>query len=210
MEDGRREKKELMVIFMATVLQKDDKIALLKLAREAISNALDEKPLPMPPRKEIFLEKMGAFVTLSIDGALRGCIGSLEAVKPLGECVVYNAVNAAFDDPRFPQLSKEEFDWIEIEISVLTTPEKLEFKGEDDLLRKLVPDKHGVILQWGNRRSTFLPQVWEQLPDKRDFLGELSMKAGMQLGAWKDARVFTYEAIVFNEAEFLPQLKKRK
>ena len=194
---------------MADVLQKEDKIALLKLAREAISCALDEKQLPVPPQKGIFLEKMGAFVTLQIDGALRGCIGSLEALKPLGECVVLNAVNAAFDDPRFPQLSKEEFDWIEIEISVLTTPRKLEFRGEADLLQKLVPLKHGVILQWGNRRSTFLPQVWEQLPDKRDFLGELSMKAGMAQGAWKDAQVLVYEAIVFNESEFLPELKKR-
>jgi AmmeMemoRadiSam system protein A len=130
-----------------------------------------ERPVP----STILKEDRGCFVTLHKYGQLRGCIGTIEPVCLLAECVEENARNAAFKDPRFPRLSAEELPDIDIEISVLSVPERLDFKDGNDLKRQLRPNVNGVILSHGMRRSTFLPQVWEQLPDKELFLEQLCL-----------------------------------
>jgi AmmeMemoRadiSam system protein A len=146
-------------------------------------------------------ENRGCFVTLHKKKALRGCIGTIEPVKPLVESVEENAINSAFKDPRFPPLSADELDVVDIEISVLTVPEELAFKDPDELLKKLQPGVHGVILSSGWHKSTFLPQVWKQLPEVDKFLSHLCMKAGMNEDCWKkkDIRVQTYQAEYFSE-----------
>jgi len=131
-------------------------------------------------------EERATFVTLTIAGALRGCIGMLEACRPLVEDVVENARAAAFGDPRFEPLSKEEFDQLEIHISVLSPPEEMNFSSEADLLAQIRPGEDGLILQEGGRRGTFLPSVWEELPDKELFLMHLKMKAGLPNTYWSD------------------------
>jgi len=128
---------------------------------------------------------------------LRGCIGTIEPIQPLTDGVVDNALNAAFRDPRFPPLSPEEYDDVDVEVSLLTVPEILEFHDSNDLLDKLQPGVHGVILSKGWHRATFLPQVWDQLPDKITFIEHLCQKAGMGNDCWKDSgvevRVYTAE-----------------
>lgn len=182
----------------------EEKAFLLKTARAMITFSL----LPesdMPPRSAddfpALLEKRGCFVTLHKKGALRGCIGTIEPINPLFSCVKDNAVNAAFGDPRFSSVTAEELPDIEIEISVLTVPEALPFSDGEDLKGKLVPGVHGVILSQGRRSSTFLPQVWEQLPDKESFLTHLCMKAGLPGTAWKDTqtRIRVYQVEYFSE-----------
>ena len=121
------------------------------------------------------------------------------------ECVVRNAQSAAFEDPRFPALSADELEEIEIEISLLSVPEALSFNDGEDLKRKLEPNVHGVILSRGMHRSTFLPQVWNQLPGKEQFLEHLCLKGGMSTNAWRDpqTRVEVYKAEVFGEDDFI-------
>ena len=183
-----------------------DRKALLRLARSAIEARLVkgaelEKPSQVSP---VLNELGGCFVTLHKHGQLRGCIGTIEPVCTLLECVEKNAQSAAFGDPRFPSLSVEELKEIDIEISILSVPEPLSFKDGDDLKRKLKPNVHGVILCRGINRSTFLPQVWEQLPDKEEFLEHLCLKGGMSSKAWQDTetKVEVYEAEVFGENDF--------
>ena len=129
---------------------------------------------------------------------LRGCIGGLEARQELWKDVVENAVNAGFSDFRFFHLNKSELKKIKIEVSVLTEPKKLEFKNEKELLEKLNKSM-GVILKKGFYTSTFLPQVWEELPDKIEFLEHLSIKAGLNKDAWKNAEIFYYNVEIFRE-----------
>jgi AmmeMemoRadiSam system protein A len=132
-----------------------------------------------------WLKQPGAtFVTLKKEGALRGCIGSLEAQRPLGEDVAANAVNAAFRDPRFPAVIAAEWQQVEVEVSLLSTPCSLRFADEAELLEAIVPGEDGLILEADGRRGTFLPQVWESLPDKRQFLAELKRKAGVPADTW--------------------------
>jgi AmmeMemoRadiSam system protein B/AmmeMemoRadiSam system protein A len=151
---------------------------LVAIARNAI-----EKELLAGKELQVdasWLEQRGAtFVTLTRDGKLRGCIGSLEAVRPLGRDVAENALGAAFRDPRFPRMSADEWPRCSVEVSLLSAPKRLEFEDEADLLRKLEPGIDGVILECDERRATFLPQVWESLPDRRAFLAELVKKAGL-------------------------------
>lgn len=182
-----------------------DKKALLRLARSAIEAKLVdgvkvERPVPPP----ILKGNRGCFVTLHKHGQLRGCIGTIEPTCPLVECVEKNAKNAAFRDPRFPRLSAKELSDIDIEVSVLSVPERLDFKDGDDLKRQLRPNVHGVILSRGMHSSTFLPQVWEQLPDKELFLEHLCLKGGMPTTAWKDpsTNVEVYQAEVYGEKDF--------
>ncbi len=175
---------------------------LLKLARNTIKKALfgkEEKVSETYPEK--LTKKRGAFVTLTIKGKLRGCIGHIIPSVPLVESVKENAINAAFKDPRFPPLSKTEFDEIKIEVSVLTEPKKLEYKGYQDLLSKLRPHIDGVIIKKGFHQATFLPQVWEQLPQKEEFLSHLCMKAGLPANEWKkgELEVLTYQVQAFEE-----------
>jgi len=141
-------------------------------------------------------ELRGCFVTLHKHGQLRGCIGTIEPICSLLECVERNAQSAAFNDPRFATLNADELKEIDIEISVLSVPEPLSFNDGEDLKRKLERNLHGVILSRGTHRSTFLPQVWK--------LEHLCLKGGMSPKAWQDpeTRVEVYEAEVFGEDDF--------
>jgi len=151
---------------------------LLSIARGAIDAGLEKKDLI--ETNERWLAQAGAsFVTLMRAGRLRGCIGSLEAVRPLGTDVAENARGAAFRDPRFAPLTAEEWSRCRVEVSLLSAPKPLRFADEDDLLAQLRPGEDGVILESGGRRGTFLPQVWEGLPEPRRFMGELMKKAGL-------------------------------
>ncbi len=175
---------------------------LLKLARKTIADLLEiEFPAPKRPEDEILKEKRGAFVTLEIFGKLRGCIGYILPYYSLEEAVKKNASSAAFNDPRFSPLSVEEFKDVEIEISVLSVPIKLEYSGVENLLKKLRPGVDGVVLKKDGYEATYLPQVWEELSNKENFLGSLCVKAGLDFEEWKkgDVEVFTYQAEVFKE-----------
>ena len=151
---------------------------LIAIARNAIERDLfDEKEIQIDAP---WLDQCGAtFVTLTRDGRLRGCIGSLAAARPLGSDVAENALGAAFRDPRFPRLSAAEWPACRVEVSLLSAPKRIEFADDADLLRQLEPGVDGVILECEGRRATFLPQVWEGIPDKRAFLAELVKKAGL-------------------------------
>ncbi len=152
---------------------------LLAIARSAIDSQLSQNGL-VEPQKHHWLEQAGAsFVTLTKDGALRGCIGSLEAAQPLGRDVAQNAVGAAFRDPRFSPLTRDEWPEVSVEVSLLSAPKPLRFADEAELLAQIRPGEDGLILEHQGRRATFLPQVWESLPDKERFLAELVRKAGL-------------------------------
>jgi AmmeMemoRadiSam system protein A len=181
-------------------LPADVKSFLLRLARESLEASVKKQTPPKPQNPpEATKQWQGCFVTLTVAGELRGCIGYIEGIKPLYEAVIDNAKNAALSDPRFPAVTPDELSRIRIEVSVLTPPVPLEYKDPQDLLNKLVPNEDGIILQKGFYQSTFLPQVWEQLPDKVQFLEHLSMKGGMDSDGWKTATVKRYRAIHFQE-----------
>jgi len=184
-------------------LSAGDKDTLLKLARQVLESYIKtgSKPEVESALSTMLLKKSGCFVTLKKSDELRGCIGHLTAKEPLYQCVSENTINAAVHDGRFPPVTAPELKDIEIEISVLTTPKPLKNEGPDKLLAALVPLKHGVILQRGLASATFLPQVWEQLPKKEDFLTHLCLKGGMSGTCWKDpaTEIQTYEALVFKE-----------
>lgn len=152
---------------------------LLRLAREAIAHWLALGPAPSPPDDSRLQARGACFVTLTLDGELRGCMGSLRRTRSLGNDVIENAVAAATRDPRFPPLTAGEFEAVTIELSVLSEPDFIDFADEADLLRQLRPHEDGLILFAGCRNATFLPQVWEQLPEPRLFLAALKQKAGM-------------------------------
>ncbi len=161
-----------------------DKTLLLNLAKKAIESNFNKN---IQIQKDKILkenaylkENRATFVTLTLDERLRGCIGSLLAYRTFFDDLLYNAKAAAFSDPRFPSLSKAEFEKIKIEISILTTPKILEYSSLEDLEEKLVPKKHGVILELDDKRATFLPQVWEQLPTFSEFMVHLCKKAGLE------------------------------
>ena len=167
---------------------------LLRIAREAIERRLSgqsnlsRKDLEKSAGKNAaaLMQERGAFVTLTINGELRGCIGSIFADAPLLHTVYDNALNAAFSDSRFMPLSKNEFGKIAIEVSVLSPIFPLDYSDAPDLLSKLKPHEHGVLLRFSNGAgSTFLPQVWEQLPQKEEFLSHLCAKAGMRPDSWR-------------------------
>jgi AmmeMemoRadiSam system protein A len=134
-------------------------------------------------------------------GDLRGCIGSLMAHRSLMEDVRHNALAAAFEDPRFSPVQVRELSNLVVEVSVLSAPEPLDFDGPDDLIRKLRPNVDGVLIERGWNRATFLPQVWEQIPDPEEFLGHLCRKAGLPANAWRwpDLQVSTYQVEMFEE-----------
>jgi len=140
------------------------------------------------------------FVTLKKEGELRGCIGSLKARYPLMDDLQNNAIAAAFHDPRFPPLSKDELDRIEIEVSLLSEPEAITFADEADALSQLNPNVDGVIFEYGGYRSTFLPQVWEQLPTPELFMAHLKQKAGLAPDFWSNGvLLYRYGVQKFSE-----------
>ncbi|HUO45039.1 MAG TPA: AmmeMemoRadiSam system protein A [Burkholderiales bacterium] len=156
---------------------------LLPLARAAIARQLNLSAAVDDSAP--WLRAIGAsFVTLKKDVELRGCIGTLEAQRPLGLDVAANAIAAAFRDPRFAPLRHDEFDAVRIEVSVLSPSAPLAFRDEADALAQLRSGRDGVIFESDGRRSTFLPQVWEQLPEPRLFLAQLKIKAGLPHDFW--------------------------
>jgi AmmeMemoRadiSam system protein A len=181
---------------------------LIQLARQTLEDALKNPAAPAtgltPPPGMARLETPGAsFVTLhTLNGALRGCIGSLAARRPLTEDVRANALAAAFEDPRFPPVTADELPGIVIEVSVLTPPRRLTTTSPAELIDRLHPGIDGVIIEKGWHRATFLPQVWEQLPKAEDFLTHLCYKAGLSGRAWKegDLNISIYGVQKFEEA----------
>jgi AmmeMemoRadiSam system protein A len=172
---------------------------LTSLARAAIASRLG-MPSRTPARPEWLSTPGAVFVTLTLHGQLRGCIGSLEAWRPLVEDVEANARAAAFDDPRFPHLTSEELPEIRVEVSILSKPEPMNFSDEADALAQLRPGIDGVALEWGRHRGTFLPQVWEQLPDPVQFMHHLKQKAGLSPDFWApDLRLSRYTVDKFKE-----------
>lgn len=164
---------------------------LLGLARQALESECRDQRINIPQNiKEKFGRKQACFVTLTRNGALRGCIGSLEARQELWKDVIENAVNAGFRDHRFSALEEDELDSIKIEVSVLSKPEKL---GRGKEVFDKIKNNMGIILKCNGSSSTFLPQVWKQIPDKNVFLEELSMKAGLDKDAWKDSEIWFYK-----------------
>ena len=188
-------------------LTDEDKRTLLRLAREALQCGVEGQAMPalnLQALTPILQEDGASFVTLTIAGELRGCIGALEPYQPLAEDVREHAVAAALDDPRFRPVSPAEVDRINIEVSRLTLPKVLEYSSPEDLLEQLRPGIDGVILRSGIRRATFLPQVWKDLPDKEEFLDHLCYsKLGVAPDTWrrKHLDVFTYEVEEFGEVE---------
>jgi len=173
--------------------------ALLAIARGAIEKDLNGGT--QATFDLAWLRQAGAtFVTLTRQGRLRGCIGSLSAARPLGEDVAENARAAAFRDPRFPALTREEWPQCRVEVSLLSAPKPLRFADEADLLAQIVPGEDGLILEADGKRATFLPQVWEGLPDKILFLKELVKKAGLpQDTRLARCKVSRYRAAKFHE-----------
>lgn len=177
---------------------------LLEQARKTIHQALygeggqKEDDADLPP---VFNQPRGTFVTLTIGENLRGCIGHIIPQESLIEGIRINAINAAFKDPRFRPLDKDEWKKVKIEVSILTDPRPLSYSNADDLLRKLRPGIDGVIIKKGYRQATFLPQVWDQLPRKEEFLTHLSLKAGLDGNDWKRGglEVSTYQVQAFEE-----------
>jgi len=177
---------------------------LLSLARQSIASCVNNQPLPAIVQDQLspILRQQGAsFVTLTINGYLRGCVGALEPYQSLAEDVREHAIAAAFQDYRFPPVEAAEIKDIEIEISYLTKPERLNYSNPDELLKLLRPNIDGVVLRDGMRRSTFLPQVWEKIADPEDFLEQLCMKMGAAADLWrrKMLEVFTYQVEEFHE-----------
>ncbi len=174
---------------------------LLQIVHEAIAEEFGGKKIDKEGYYLLYpelKEKRAVFVTINKRGGLRGCIGSLIAYRPLLEDLIENAKSAAFKDPRFPPLTKEEFESkdLEIEISILTPSYELVYKDVEDLRSKIKPNVHGVILSIQNYRATFLPQVWEQLPTFDSFFAHLCQKAGLSGDCLKyHPRIEVYEAI---------------
>lgn len=174
---------------------------LLAIARNAIATQLD---VPSPSVEDTeWLHAPGAsFVTLTRDGALRGCIGSLVAERPLRADLENNAFAAAFNDPRFAPLSTREYYDIEVEVSLLSPMQPIVFENETQALTRLRPGIDGVLLEYGRRRGTFLPQVWEQLPEPHAFLAHLKQKAGLPADFWaQEIRLSRYTVTKWRESE---------
>ncbi len=190
------------------ILNIEDGRLLLKLARSTLMEKFGRRLAPAEAERlqsaltaPLFQMRRGTFVTLTLAGELRGCIGSLFPSDPLTEGIRRNAVHAAFQDPRFRPLKKEELDRVSIEVSILTDPQPVPYSTDQDLLKKLRPHLDGVIIRQGYASATFLPQVWAQLPNAEDFLGHLCLKAGLPREAWKRSKldVATYQVQRFAE-----------
>ena len=185
-------------------LNSEERRILLAIARQALEESARGEPLStldlenLPPR----LIKPGAtFVTLTINKELRGCIGALEVTQPLAEDVRIHAVAAGLEDYRFPPVQPDELPEISIEISRLTAPQLSEYNDAEELLKCLRPGVDGVVLKEGNRRATFLPQVWDKVPEPEKFLSMLCKKMGAPPDYWRGGRVeiFTYQVEEFHE-----------
>ena len=189
------------------VLNKE-RLALLKFARACIAgkfkgNDPEDENVSKEVSRELLKQKRGVFVTLHKNGKLRGCIGNIEPVKTLVCGVRENALFAAFKDSRFEPLALNELNLIDIEISILSKPEKMDYKNSRELLSDLTPGVDGVIIEKKHHRATFLPQVWEQLPKPEEFLTQLCMKAGLSANEWEKSGliIHTYQVQSFGEMD---------
>lgn len=194
----------LETYFMAEQLSSSDKKLLLILAREALEIGVQGghlQPLLLDELPEKLREEGVTFVTLTIEGYLRGCIGALEPIQPLAEDVRQHAIGAALNDYRFLPVRSGELKDLTIEISYLTPLEPLEYKNPDDLVKHIRPSVDGVVIRDGINRATFLPQVWEKIPEPESFLGMLCQKMGASPDLWqrKKLEVLTYQVEKFSE-----------
>ncbi len=185
-------------------LTQEEKQTLLTLARETIAHEVHGRnppPVDLDDVSENLRREGASFVTLTKWGQLRGCIGSLQAEGPLIMNVRKNALEAAFRDPRFPPVEANEVEELKIEVSVLSAPQPLEYDGADDLIEKLRPGVDGVLIERDWHRATFLPQVWEKLPDPHQFLQRLCFKANLSPDAYRqgDLEVYVYQVEKFEE-----------
>ncbi len=185
-------------------LSKHQGQTLVRLARQTIAERLGKKSITVDPDAMAdiaFQDHRGTFVTLTINKQLRGCIGNLDSTESILAGIKRNAINAAFHDPRFSALKAHELDQVDIEVSILTEPHRLEYGDSKDLLSKLRVHVDGVILSKGSANATFLPQVWEQLPKPEQFLSHLCMKAGLPADDWEKSRleILTYQVQYFEE-----------
>jgi len=183
-----------------SVLAPELRQQLLELAGRSIRSGLSGERLPLRvvDYPEPLRVQRATFVTLNVEHTLRGCIGTLEARRTLVEDVAQNAYSAAFQDPRFPALTWTEFERLHVHISILSPPEPMQFSSEEDLLAQLRPNVDGLIIEEGFYRGTFLPSVWEQLREPRDFLRHLKQKAGMRPDHWSNritVRRYTTESV---------------
>ncbi|MCK9245774.1 MAG: AmmeMemoRadiSam system protein A [Anaerolineaceae bacterium] len=189
---------------MPEKLSQLDQQQLLSVARAAVEATANNQPLPqidLDQYSQILKDEGASFVTLMLDGKLRGCIGTLEAYQPLILDVQSRAVQAASKDPRFSPVRPEETARIKIEISRLTQPVPLEYDHPKDLVTLLRPGVDGVVISEGHRRATFLPQVWDDLPEPKQFIAQLCRKMGCSPGYWehKLLEVETYQVEEFSE-----------
>ncbi|RLA19737.1 MAG: AMMECR1 domain-containing protein [Gammaproteobacteria bacterium] len=185
------------------MLSQQHRLILLKLARDSItSGIMTGQPLQLnlndyPPE---LTEERATFVTLEINDKLRGCIGSLEARRSLAKDIAENSWAAAFNDPRFPAVSKSELETVDIHLSILSIPQSMQFSSERELINQLRPRIDGLILEEGGFRATFLPSVWESLEEPAYFLQHLKQKAGLPTDYWSDnLRVYRYTTESFGE-----------
>ena len=185
-------------------LNKAEQEILLKIAREGLEKSVTENQLPdinlelLPPPLQ---EDGASFVTLTVQERLRGCIGTLQAYQPLAVDVQEHAEAAALQDPRFPNVTPDELPGIAIEVSVLSPRMPLAYNSPQDLLAKIRPGVDGLVLQDGFRKATFLPQVWEKIPDPAMFLSQLCLKMGAPADLWrkKPLDVYVYQVQEFHE-----------
>ncbi|HET9665036.1 MAG TPA: AmmeMemoRadiSam system protein A [Burkholderiales bacterium] len=176
-------------------------IVLLPLARAAIAQEIG-RPLPAPEELDWLRQPGACFITLTYESRLRGCIGTLQAHRALAEDVRQNAVAAAFRDPRFKPLTVQEFDGVEVEVSLLSALEPLRFVDEQDALKQLRVGVDGVVFQYGYHKSTFLPQVWRDFTEAADFLAHLKYKAGLPPDFWDpEVKVSRYTVTNWRESE---------
>lgn len=179
-----------MALMSSNPLSPEQNACLLETAKASIQHGLQYGQALVPPLEdydEALREPRASFVTLQIGGQLRGCIGSLVAHRPLIADIAANAFAAAFSDPRFPPLRSDEFEQLEIHLSLLSPSSPMQFSSEQDLANQLRPGVDGLILSDRGRRGTFLPSVWASLPTPEQFLQHLKLKAGLPANHWSDS-----------------------
>jgi len=180
----------------------EEKRLLTGLAHEAIRRAIHDRPAPKLPTEAI-TEKLATpaatFVTLTLDGKLRGCVGNLAVREPLYRSIANNAAGAALRDTRFSPVTIQELERLEFHISILSRLHPVQFKTGAELLAQLTPGRDGVALRLAGRTATYLPQVWRTFPEKEAFLGSLCRKAGLDAAAWTDPRA---EVLIYRVSEF--------
>lgn len=190
-----------MVPMSSINISNEDKETALKIARESIIYGIENGSalkINTNNYSPYLQQTLASFVTLHKHGNLRGCIGALEAYQPLINDISDHAFAAAFQDSRFPAVTANELSELDIEISVLTKPVEMSFTSEEDLLDQIRPGIDGLILEHGFNRGTFLPSVWEQLPEVNDFFQHLKIKAGLDKSWWSDdVKISRYETIKF-------------